>query len=462
MADKTKQQEDGSRWIFLRALKDNVDYEKLTPTNQFVDKKSQEIILNRYKNPKKPNQKLDPAYNILLDKKVDELVEVFGGNLDKEWLVSYYYQTKALLTKYSKNNFKQLEIDRDSPGGFMEFISNLIVPLGVPKGGKDTWDPADVWIEDKFKEPKDPKKVLKEITSFGRNEKPDDRKLQILKMQQLNAKLRDFYRKEKIIGVSLKKAGKNAEYVDVNVGINEKEIAKEFDRLESLSCEIVGVKCALNVLPMKEVYGKDFQVKSEKMKKLFRAKKNDIYADNYPENPYCFATQETSIEIIDQQTDTTYMLTVKATQTSEYSNLKYEPTEKGKGSAKLGKAPVEMVATIISKYNLTFNNSNRDYPIIYDENKITEALTSIKSQSGKQQLTSSKIQFGITSESEFKENLKLCYACDPVTAQSKLMQLDFLKAILSLSRKDLSKLITDVVFVAKKEGRAFGPFGKIY
>jgi hypothetical protein len=109
MADKTKQQEDGSRWIFLRALKDNVDYENLTPINQFVDKKSQQIILNRYKNPKKPNQKLDPAYNILLDKKVDELVEVFGGNLDKEWLITYYYQTKALLKKYSKDNFDKIK-----------------------------------------------------------------------------------------------------------------------------------------------------------------------------------------------------------------------------------------------------------------------------------------------------------------------------------------------------------------
>lgn len=460
MADKTKQQEDGSRWIFLRALKDNVDYENLTPANAFVDKKTQEIILNRYKNPKKPNQKLDPAYNILLDKKIEELSEIFGKNLDKEWLITYYYQTKALLKRYSKKNFKTLEIDRDSPGGFMEFISNLIKPLGIAK--KDAWDPADIWIEDMAKDPKDPKKVLKDIVSFGKNEKADDRKLQILKLQQLNAKLRDFYRKEKIIGVSLKKASKNAEYVDVNVGINEKEISKEFDRIEQLSCEIVGVKCALNVLPMKEVYGSEFQVKSEKMKKLFRAKKNQIYADNYPENPYCFATQETSIEILDQQTNTTYSLTVKATQTSEYSNLKYEPTEKGKASAKLGKAPVEMVAEIISKYNLKFNNSNRDYPIIYDENNITSALTTIKAQSGKQQLSSSKIKFGVTTESEFKENLKLCYACDPVTAQSKLMQLDFLAAILSLSKKDLSKLITDVVYAAKKEGRAFGPFGKIY
>jgi len=458
MADKTKQQEDGSRWIFLRALKDNVDYEKLTPTNQFVNKKAQEVILNRYKNPKKPNQKLDPAYNILLDKKVDELVEVFGGNLDKEWLVSYYYQTKALLTKYSKNNFKQLEIDRDSPGGFMEFISNLVKPLGVAK--KDAWDPADIWIEDKFKEPKDPKKVLKELTEFGQNEKADDRKLQILKLQQLNAKLRDFYRKEKIIGVSLKKAGKNAEYVDVNVGINEKEISKEFDRIEKMSAEIVSVKCALNILPMKEVYGSDFQTKSEKMKKLFRAKKNQIYADNYPENPYCFATQETSIEILDQQTDTTYILTIKATQTSEYSNLKYEPTQKGKSSAKLGKAPVDMVAKIIKKYNLTFDNNNSNYPLVYDESKVTQKLTSIKSN--KQGLSTSKISFGITTDAEFKKNLEACYASDPVTAQSKLMQMDFLKSILSLSEKDLSKLLTDIVYVAKKEGRAFGPFGKIY
>ena len=278
----------------------------------------------------------------------------------------------------------------------------------------------------------------------------------------MNAKLRDFYRKEKVVGVSLKKAGKNAEYVDVNVGINEKEISGEFDRLEKMSCEIVSVKCPLTIKPMKEVYGSDFNEKSTKMKKLFTAKKNQIYADNYPEIPYCFATQDTTIEILDEQTNTTYFLTIKATQTSEYSNLKYEPTEKGKGSAKLGKAPVEMVAEIISKYDLSFDNDNKKYPLVYDETKITQTLTTIKAYSNKQQLSASKLQFGITNQSDFETNLKHCYACDPVTAQSKLMQLDFLKAILSLNAKDLSKLLTDIVYVAKKEGRAFGPFGKIY
>jgi len=463
MADKTKMQEDGSRWIFLRALKNNVDYENLTPTSEFVNKKSQDVILFGLKNPSKPNQKLDPAYNILLDKKIGELEKIFEGKLTNDWLVSYYYQTKALLKKYSKQNFKELEIDRDSPQGFMQFISNLVKPLGVTK--KDAWDPADIWIEDKQKEPRNPTEVLKKVTEFDRNEKPDDRRLQLIKLRQVNALLRDFYRKEKIIGISLKKAGKNAEYIPVNVGMDEKEIESEFKKIENLICEIKSVKCPLTLTKMKDVYGPDFAEKSKKMKSLFKAKNNEIYAKNYPlvENAYCFSTQDTTITIFEPQSQTTYFLTIKATQTSEYSNLKYEPTEKGKGSAKLGKAPVEMVADIISKYNLKFDNNNRKYPLIYDESFISNSvLPKLKIAGNNADLTGQQLYTGITSMTEFKNNLKACYACDPVTAQSKLMQLDFLIAVLSLDKQQLSKLVTDIVYVAKKEGRAFGPFGKIY
>lgn len=463
MADKTKMQEDGSRWIFLRALRDDVDYEKLTPTNEFVDKKTQDIILSSRKNPKNPNQKLDPSYNILLDKKIEELEKIFGGKLDEDWIKSYYYQTKALLKKYSKQNFKELEIDRDSPGGFMQFISNLVRPLGVTK--KDAWDPADIWVEDRQKEPKKPTEVLKDITTFANNEKPDDRKLQLIKLRQVNALLRDFYRKEKIIGISLKKAGKNAEYVSVNVGIDEKEIESEFSKLENMVCEIVSVKCPLTLTKMKDVYGADYAEKTRKMKNLFKTKGNEIYEKNYPtvDNAYCFSTQDTTITIFEPQSQTTYFLTIKATQTSEYSNLKFEPTEKGKGSAKLGKAPVEMVADIVSKYNLKFDNNNRKYPLIYDESFISNTtLPTLKIAGNKAGLNGQQLYTGITSLNDFKNNLKACYACDPVTAQSKLMQLDFLIAVLSLDRQQLSKLVTDIVYVAKKEGRAFGPFGKIY
>lgn len=463
MADKTKMQEDGSRWIFLRALRDNVDYEKLTPTSEFVDKKTQDIILFNLKNPKKPNQKLDEAYNILLDKRIGELEKIFEGKLTEDWLKSYYYQTKALLKKYSKQNFKELEIDRDSPQGFMQFISNLVKPLGVTK--KDAWDPADIWVEDRQKDPKNPTEVLKKATEFAPNEKPNDRALQLIKLRQVNALLRDFYRKEKIIGISLKKAGKNAEYVPVNVGMDEKEIESEFKKIENLICEIVSVRCPLTITKMKDVYGSDLAEKTKKMKALFKAKKNEIYAENYPsvENAYCFSTQDTTITIFEPQSQTTYFLTIKATQTSEYSNLKFEPTEKGKGSAKLGKAPVEMVSDIISKYKLSFDNNNKKYPLIYDESFISNSmLPRLRAAANNADLSGQQLYTGITSMSDFKTNLKACYACDPVTAQSKLMQLDFLTAILSLDKQQLSKLITDIVYVAKKEGRAFGPFGKIY
>jgi hypothetical protein len=463
MADKTKMQEDGSKWIFLRALRDDVDYENLTPASEFVNKKTQDIILSSFKNPKQPNAKLDVAYNILLDKKIEELEKIFGGKLDDAWIKSYYYQTKALLKKYSKQNFKQLQIDRDSPGGFMEFITDLVKPLGVTK--KDAWNPADIWIEDKQKTPKDPIDTLKKIVEFGRNETPTDRKLQLIKLRQVNALLRDFYRKEKVIGISLKKAGKNAEYIPVNVGVDENEIESEFKKIENMICEIVNVKCPLTLAKMKDVYGPAFAEKSSKMKSLFKNKGNEIYAKNYPsvENAYCFSTQDTTITIFDSQSETTYFLTIKATQTSEYSNLKYEPTEKGKGSAKLGKAPVEMVADIITKYNLKFDNNNRKYPLIYDESYVKNiTLPSLKVAANKAGLTGQQLYTGITSPEQFKQNLKACYACDPVTAQSKLMQLDFLISILSLDKQQLSKLVTDIVYVAKKEGRAFGPFGKIY
>ena len=47
-------------------------------------------------------------------------------------------------------------------------------------------------------------------------------------------------------------------------------------------------------------------------------------------------------------------------------------------------------------------------------------------------------------------------------ANSKLMQLTFVSEISKLSKKDMDKLITDMLFLAQKKGEGFGPFGKIY
>ena len=42
------------------------------------------------------------------------------------------------------------------------------------------------------------------------------------------------------------------------------------------------------------------------------------------------------------------------------------------------------------------------------------------------------------------------------------MQLTFVSEISKLSKKDMDRLITDMLFLAQKKGEGFGPFGKIY
>ena len=48
------------------------------------------------------------------------------------------------------------------------------------------------------------------------------------------------------------------------------------------------------------------------------------------------------------------------------------------------------------------------------------------------------------------------------TANSKLMQMNFLYNFINLGDKEMEKFITDLFFLAEKRGKGFGPFGKIY
>lgn len=460
----TAQQEDGSKWIFQRVLKDDVNYFNLTPSKEFVSKEVQELIILNWINLKHPKkQKWHESMNVIFDKNYTELQKIFypnfnssnnkGDPVPKDWLLSYFSQQQAMLEKFSKSNFKQMNFDRE--GGFMKFISDLVKPLGVSK--KDTWDPADIWIVDTKKET-NLLKVLKDKMTFGNHEDSNNRNLQIIKLQELNALLRELYRNETVIGVSLKKSGKRATYVDVNVGVDESTVQKEFEDIEQLTCKITKIQCDLSVKTFTEVYGGDAKAKIEKMKnELKKVKVDPTY---YPTNPLTFGTQETTIEILDEEHNKTYVLYIKGTTTSHYSNLKYEPKEKGKGSAKLGKAPVEMVDVLLKSYKIDFVNSNRNYPSKSTDVKgVTDIINKLKTAANK-----SKATF-ISNENNpvnFQKNVIEVFKSDPVTAQSKLMQLDFLVGLLSLEKSQLDKLVTDIVYVAMKKGKKFGPFGKVY
>ena len=54
------------------------------------------------------------------------------------------------------------------------------------------------------------------------------------------------------------------------------------------------------------------------------------------------------------------------------------------------------------------------------------------------------------------------YRGQPWVAVSKLQQIQFLYALLTLPTKKRNEFCTSLIFTAEKAGRRYGPYGKIY
>lgn len=138
-----------------------------------------------------------------------------------------------------------------------------------------------------------------------------------------------------------------------------------------------------------------------------------------------------------------------------FNNLKIEGTDMGATSARLGKVPLSMAATLFKKFGIPLNNDNKKFPrtasefekraseFLYQFKKV-ESITSIKAK-------------------DFQTNVMAVYgSARPDFAHSKLMQLDLLCKIYSLKEKDRNDLLTSLTYLAQKKGNIFGPFGKLY
>jgi hypothetical protein len=450
----TQQQELGSAWIFRRALANDINYSNLFPPKEFVSKKEQEIIKDKWINLKYPKlQKWEDYLNITLDKKYIELQKIFKPQynplkdedpVSKAWLTSYYSQQKALLQKYSESKFKEARFDRD--GGFMEFIVDKTKKLGISQ--KDTWDPADIWIVDTTKEPNLETTLIKTIQI---NEKyPTEQKEKIRKIQALNTLLRGYFRKNILIGVSLKKAGKTALYVPVNVKESEEKTLREFDEIEGIVAEIDKIICKLTTKPATET-------EIDKYKEILE--KVGVSPKSYPKKPISFQAKHTEIYISDNVHKTNYKLDLISVDVRKLTNLKYEPVDLAHKGAKLGQAGVKEVQTLFNKYKIPFKNDHNQYPRTYDDPKVEELIKKFNSAKNKAGV---KFESGLISMSEFEENLKEVFQADVGAAVSKLMQLDLLSDILELESKKLNEMLVDLIYMAQKKGRKYGPFGKVY
>ena len=332
-------------------------------------------------------------------KSFESLVKLYPDlETNTKWVDGLIAQQKTVGVKLKQGNYT--EYNRD--GGFMDFISKVVkTKFGISK--KDNWNPADVWVI------KNQASVERDILKAVEGQRPS--------IQELNAVMRRMWDDKRLKGISLKAvSGKIAKWEEVNVG------AILFTEANSP-----------NVFELKEAMIK-LDVKGGK-----------------------FASQD-SIVRIKEGTSIEYKFQIKMN-SRNFSNLKFEPTQVGAGAARLGKVPLDMLKTMLrTDYNINFSNNNNEYPKTSSEFEKVEEYFVMKFNL----LKSNGVKTNITSKEQFKENIKLVFESEPDVANSKLMQIDFLYDIMSISKDERNKLLTDMVFLAMKKGQVFGPFGKLY
>jgi len=323
----------------------------------------------------------------------DELLKIYP-DMDEEWENTFFEQQKLTQTKVG--NTKYNHYSRDD--GFMQWITDFVKEK-YQINQKDTWNPADIWLvadyDKAIKILKD--KIIDDVTSI----------------EQFNAILRDMFKQRQVVGISLKKmSGKFARWELVNMDKFDLFDNDEYTfELEKIDCN-----CSLK-------------------------------------NPKEFKTSDSTITLKSKKQNIKFQIRQNST---GFNNLKIEGTDISATSARLGKAPLEMVKKVFSSFNLKFDNDNKNFPkssqdflkSFDDWNKI---FTGIKKYTN------------LRNSEEFKENfLKIYDSNRPDFAHSKLMQIKLINEILKLNDKQLNLLLTTLAFLAQKKGNVFGPFGKLY
>jgi hypothetical protein len=430
----TEQQENGAAYIFRRALIDNFDYEK----------KLKSLSKNNIETSK--SKVLNPTILVqLFEDDMKELKRIFQIGANEtfpfyEWLNSFYYSQKVLLAKYG--DVKWTEFNRD--GGFMDWISKYIKQkFGIVK--KDTWNPADVWaIKGTEKQVTDYiEKHMQNVPDFKDRDKSSPQYEQQLRagILKLNSVLIDLIMSKdpKVVGISLKLTDSGATIEEVNFTKVVEAVEKNKGLLDTMDSpfEVGDITC-------------DFALAASQGNKTF--------------------TQDIKIKTVDPDDNSKYNFQIKAnsSESKTGSNLKFEMSIQGKGAARGGKVPVELVSKILKKdYRKEFANDHDKFPRNVEQ--FTKKLPEYKTMFTK--LKAEGVDLG-TDYDTFVVNtansLKQGGAIN-TNATCKLMGFEFLYTIYTLpndsNKKQMRSLLTDMVFLSQKKNirkyDTFGPFVKI-
>lgn len=405
----TAMQELGTLWVFRQVIQKDK-----------VFKKWQDI-----KNDKETYDEL---------KRIWLLIGSVDTGPEDKWLEIFFKQNQVFMKRVANPKIKLLEeFNRgktharsnyvlpgqstgSGPGNetFMEFISNHVKQYGISQ--KDNWNPADIWLI------KDEQKWRNALIQHSSVEGKGSPSSMSHNLQQCNAILRQAWAQREIIGISLKAIGRGdtARWQAVNVNTGFVNLRKDIDFL--LKHKLGGIKCILDI-------------------------NGGITQD--------------SVVTIDAG-KTIYTFQVKANSSSDRSGsgLKYEGTEKGASAARLGKATVELVIDLMSGYGLSFDKDKKKYPITVAE---------LEQKQTHYQKLLSDIAPHVNFSEDGKLNAQGAYdgllylmSTEPWVANSKCQQITWLSELLKLQGDDMNKFLADLVFLSKKEGKRYGPFGKIY
>jgi len=318
--------------------------------------------------------------------------------LNDDWLNGLYAQYAKMNQKFPNAKFDTFNRD----GGFMDWITSY-VKTNYRIAKKDAWNPADIWL---IKDEEKIKTALKEAKS----------------LEQFNDIMRTLYKKRQLCGISLKKvSGKIARFIEVNM-------TDAIPDSSAYSLDSITQKWSVN--QSGNLDSTDTVIQISTGTKSMNGKKS-----------VKFQIRQNS---------------------KGFNNLKFEGTQVGAGAARLGKAPLDMLQNLLSGYGIIdFVNDHNKYPKTIDEWK------EVKSDYKKMyDATHSSITSNIT-KNKFVENVESSFESGDngdATAYttSKLMQLAFVSKLITLSDKDQDKLLTEMSYLAKKEGPIFGPHGKLY
>ena len=74
-----------------------------------------------------------------------------------------------------------------------------------------------------------------------------------------------------------------------------------------------------------------------------------------------------------------------------------------------------------------------------------------------------KVDTSITAgEQEFIQMFNLGFQYDPITANAKLLEMEFIHTVLEIQSRKIEDFWTDMVWLSQKKGKGFGPHGKLY